>query len=48
MSSPSTTEGGDLSFKVDLSNPSTTTTPLTLKLTDGSGTVGQDTRPPSR
>ena len=43
VSSPSTTEGGDLSFKVDLSNPSTTPTILTLKLTDGSGTVGQDT-----
>ena len=46
VSSPSTTEGGDLSFKVDLSNPSTTTTPLTLKLTDGSGTVAGDTTGP--
>jgi len=43
VSSPSATEGGDLSFTVSLSNPSTSTTPLTLKLTDGSGTVAGDT-----
>jgi uncharacterized protein YcfL len=38
-------EGGNLLFKVDLSNPSKTDTPVTLKLTDGTGSVNADTKP---
>ena len=39
-------EGQDLTFQVDLSNPSKTDTPVTLKLTNGTATVGTDTGTP--
>ena len=46
VSSPTTTEGGNLDFAVTLTNPSATPTVVTLTPTSGSATLGTDTTTP--
>jgi len=46
VSSPTTTEGDALVFKVDLSNPSASEQPLKLQLSDGTAKLGEDTGTP--
>ncbi|HEX5357566.1 MAG TPA: Calx-beta domain-containing protein, partial [Aquabacterium sp.] len=46
VSSPTIGEGGNLDFQVTLTHPSTTPTPITLKLGNGTATPGTDTGAP--
>ncbi|MFT3857286.1 MAG: Calx-beta domain-containing protein [Aquabacterium sp.] len=46
VSNAQANEGGNLDFKVTLSHPSTTDTPLTLKFIDGTAKLGTDTGAP--